>query len=237
MRKSLLVGALSCLFLGAVPSLRADSLSPNATVVPSSGSVTGTVVADTGNMSYTLLAGSKVKGTGTVREVVVTGDTNNPYPGGLTFIYQLAGVSTGDIARITGDGYALKKTDVIVADAGSSSVTLTYLPSTPAFVSGGTAASTADRSSLIADNGDTVGFNFSSKLNPGDNSELLIIRTDATGYQPGDISLLDSGIASLGGFSPTPEPSTLAIFGLQMVGLGAFLVYRRKQSLQLARGA
>jgi hypothetical protein len=184
-------------------------------------------------MSYTLLAGGKPKGTGTVREVVVSGDNNNPY-GGLTFIYQVSSVGTGDIGRITGDGYTLKKTDVIVADAASSSVTLTYLAGTTPFSSGGTAASTADRSTMAADGGDTVGFNFSSFLNPGNNSELLIIRTNATGYQAGDIALLDSGIASLGGFSPTPEPSTMALLGLQVVGLGGFLVYRRKRQAQVA---
>jgi hypothetical protein len=233
MRKTLLVAAVSSLFLGAGTPVRADSLMPGGSVVPSSGSVTGTVLSDTGTMSYSLLAGSKTKGTGTVREVVVSGDSNNPY-GGLTFIYQVSGVSTGDIGRITGDGYTLKKTDVIVADAGSSSVTLTYLPGTSHFVSGGTAASTADRSTMPADAGDTVGFNFSSFLNPGNNSELLIIRTNATGYQPGDIALLDSGIASLTGFSPTPEPSTMALLGLQVIGLGAFLVYRRKRQARMA---
>src|SRR5262249_7816215 len=130
------------------------------------------------------------------------------------FVYQVTNVATGDLARIAGDGYTLKKTDVV----GSGS---------------GAVPSSATRSTLPADGGDTVSFNFSPAFTSG-GSELLIIRTDATGFEKGDITVFNSGTgsASLSGFSPTPEPATFALFGLQGAGLGAFFLYRRRMRLQ-----
>ena len=220
MNKTARVLALSlALFFCAVASVRAGTLLPGDSLAPlpfGAVSAGATLVADTGDLSYTLLAGSTVKGTGTIRESVFSGDTNNPNAG-LTFIFEITDVKTGDIGRLTSDGYAGWATDVVT---GSGSV----------------APESETRSTLLSDGGDTVGFNFHPQVDVGRSSSFMIIRTDAAGYGPGDIGLLDSGIDSLQGFSPTatstavPEPSSLVMF-LCMAGLaGAYSVSRRANS-------
>jgi hypothetical protein len=235
MQKTLRVLALSLVPFLCAASVRAGILTPGGTLspIPPANGVNGSVAADTGDLGYTLLAGGFVKGTGTVREAVVSGDVDNPL-GGLTFIYQISRVESGDIGRLAGDGYAGWQTDVVTSDS-SSLITLTYLPGTSEFVTNGSLSpSGADRTTLAADGGDVVGFNFDSpfQLDPGQTSELLIVRTDARSYGSGDIGLLDSGVDSQVGFSPNatstavPEPSSLVLC-LCMAGfVAAFAVSR-----------
>jgi hypothetical protein len=211
MRKSLFVVSLLCLLI--TTSAQAGPLPPGGTVSPvPSGSSTGTIIADTGNVAYTLLGSG---GTGSAREVVVSGDTFNPN-GGLTFVYQVTRVTSDEVGRLTANHYHGFKTDVIVEDAASSPFS--------GFMSGGVIPGMATRSTVAADGGDVIGFDFGNSLDvSAGNSELLIIRTDASRFASGDIFLIDGGLAKLSGFAPAPEPSTIA---LMLVGLIALVGYR-----------
>jgi hypothetical protein len=82
---------------------------------------------------------------------------------------------------------------------------------------------------------DTVGFNFidgtlggSGVLSPGTNSALLFIKTDATQFTAGSVSLINDATANIAAFAPVvPEPGTWALVAIG-TGLGVFLRGRRQ---------
>jgi hypothetical protein len=98
--------------------------------------------------------------------------------------------------------------------------------------SGGIAPIEADRSV----GGNTVGFNFGLPpvgIAHGQSSDILIIRTNATGYRPGIANIIDGNIASVDAWAPSPEPvsSSLLLGGLFGVGLVVTRKFRaRRQS-------
>jgi hypothetical protein len=85
------------------------------------------------------------------------------------------------------------------------------------FVAGTETPDTADR-----DNFGVVGFNFlqgtagaaSGKIDPGETSSILVVRTDATLFAPGTSSVINGGAASVATFMPViPEPATIGLLG------------------------
>lgn len=94
------------------------------------------------------------------------------------------------------------------------------------FVDGTVEPVTVDRNSV----GDVVGFNFNpptfAEIQPGQTSNVLVIRTNATNFIAGNASVIDGGVTTVASFEPTgtpqtstPEPSTLMLFGSGLVGL------------------
>jgi hypothetical protein len=76
----------------------------------------------------------------------------------------------------------------------------------------------------------TVGFNFGAgssapKINPGETSSILVIRTNATNFGIGSTSIINGAVANIATFAPAassdvPEPATYALMGAGLVALG-----------------
>jgi len=78
---------------------------------------------------------------------------------------------------------------------------------------------------------DVVGFNFlTTPVLAGTNSALLFIKTDATAYTAGGVSMIDGTTVTIPAFAPTavPEPSSWALVVLSVAM--ATLVVRRRNS-------
>jgi hypothetical protein len=189
----------------------------------------GTLLADTGLQSYTELdAFGHVKGTGTVREIVVKGDTSNPNGStALTFIYQVSASSgfVGHVSMTDYTGFATDASAVLASTQNSND------PSgTGSFTATSSPAGLLKGSFPINRTGDgsTVSFDFDDgKFGAGKTSAVMIIRTDSRSFVAGSISVIDGGVGNVPGFAPGPEPTSLVLFGGCFLGLGAAALKRR----------
>lgn len=150
------------------------------------------------------------------------------FGGFLDFYYQVRNDSAENLVhRLTGSAFTGYLTDVwYVLDGG-----LVPCSACPGgfFETGTQDPLTFDRDGF----GEVVGFNFPTpdfEVNPGEASLLLLIRTDATAYGPGFVSVINSGSFTDDAFDPAvqvPDPaSSLLLFGIGLLGTGAM---RRKR--------
>lgn len=158
-----------------------------------------TVLANTGVLAFTAVGGLF---SGTVDEIVA----RDSVTGFLDFIFQVHNnlVSTDAIGRVTTNNF-----DSFTTDVGySSTVFITIMGA------GTRVPSTVDRLTT-----DVVGFNFADVLlggiKPGQTSDLLVIKTNASAFGPGKVNFLDGDIAQTNVFAPTavPEPTSLLLLG------------------------
>ena len=93
----------------------------------------------------------------------------------------------------------------------------------------------ADRSSTLADNGATINFHFPGTVPPGSMSTLNIVETTATNFQAGNYTLQDGVNLTVSAFgvgplttTAVPEPSTMVVAGLGILGFVGYGLRRRK---------
>lgn len=220
----------------------ADPLPVGGDVTPSIVNTTGvsagsTILADSG-----WLSSATVNGTGQGREIVVGGDTNNPY-GGLDFIYQVQNTSTSAGIKVSAmDAFRFGSflTDVIAANPGSSSFT----NGSNSFATPGPTGNNPTGATRSDDFGNgTVGnqvtFNFGSNasgtLPQNAYSDLLIVQTNAPNYKPGIIDFNAGGTSDhLAGFEPAaaPEPSSVVLLSVCLAALGAAGALQRRKEVE-----
>jgi hypothetical protein len=186
----------------AAPLLPNTSMAATPEVEPLGGSVVaGPLVTPLTGAAFTA----------TLTSTVYSGDTANPFPGGLTFVYVVHndGTSVDAIGRTTLNGFANFQTDASYSTLSS-----------------GTAPATMNRSI----NGNVVGFSFvgpplgPAVLAPGTTSMTLVIQTDATAWTTDIGNVIDGSIASGRIYAPAvPEPATMMLL---VAGLGLF--WRRR---------
>ncbi len=230
MKKTLLLS-----LLGTITSLTVPTLSANIIIAGGSGSpdVFGATTGD----GLTLLASTTqtinpVPGTSfnaTYTEWVYsdTGGTVSASGGSaglcqncLDFFIEVSNAGPGVEERISTASFAGFSTDVGYNTAG-----VTGGPAAPA---SGIIPNTVDRST----DGSVVGFNYTtSNITTGQNTVLLEIQTNATNFIAGTVSVQDGTSGFNAGFAPSsaPEPGTMALLGLGLIGLGMAKVNRNKK--------
>jgi hypothetical protein len=163
--------------------------------------------------------------TGFLTSTVYDNDATNPFgPTALTFTYLLANnpTSTHELHRFTVSSFQNFATDVSYSS-----------------LSGGLEPTFIDRNPL----GDVVGFSFPTPippvlasfgaLAPGMTSRLMVIQTNATLFTFTTASVINgstTGVLSLAPDVLVPEPSTLALGALGLIGTVAIAVRKRRRA-------
>jgi len=148
---------------------------------------------------------------GTIQSWVYSGDANNPFAGGLTFVYQInisaASTTFADSFADSADWAGF------LTDVGSKKTGVQINPAS------------ANRDS------DILTWVFSpTHVTAGKSSALLIVETNAKKYQNDAFNVHDGGTSSADAYVPLAVPDgglTVALLGGALIGLGAI---RRKLS-------
>jgi hypothetical protein len=146
--------------------------------------------------------------------------------GTLDFYYQVTNNSPAptfdEVHRVTTSSFFGFTTDVSFVTNGGS---------IPAAAAPGGSFSNGTQDPVNIDrsgSGSVVGFNFPTgfEVNAGETSVVLMVRTNAVNFVPGNVSVINSGTVTRPAFAPSvvPEPASLA-----MVGVGLLAAGRRRR--------
>jgi hypothetical protein len=181
--------------------------------------VGATLLATTGakTWSYTTTAGTT---SGEYESLVYSDPTNVYCAGCLDFLFLVFNnaSSADNLDRVTDSAFGAFSTDIgYLGPPSSCSLGPNVNPTT------------VDRSNDGGGVGNVAGFNFSGgSLKKGDCTSVLVVETNTKLFTNGNLSIIDSGTATVASFQPTaiPEPASMALMGTFL--LGAYGVLRRK---------
>jgi len=204
---SFLLCVVLCVGLIAAPAWASPLLSGVSALAPAEPDPLGGVAVAGPLVSP--LVGARF--TATITSTVIAGDAANPFPGGLTFVYQVANspVSIDALGRVTIDGYTGWLTDA------------SFQPGP------GLPPATMDRSTT----GDVVGFSFvepplgPTALVPGSTSMSLVVQTNAPVFSINVGNVIDGSIAAGPVYAPNPVPEP----GAAMLLLGGVALLMRRR--------
>lgn len=162
--------------------------------------------------------------TGNLVSSVYNNDPTNPFgPAGLTFTYLLHNDATSvhELHRFTVSSFAAFGTDVSYS-AFSVGVPPTYI----------------DRN--VA--GDVVGFNYPTPIPqillsngaifPGATTALMVIQTNAPNFTPTLAAVIDGSVTMVASLAPAPlipEPGSIVLAGMSILGLAAVCWRKRRR--------
>ncbi|HEV3333494.1 MAG TPA: hypothetical protein VG096_21065 [Bryobacteraceae bacterium] len=188
----------------------ATLVAPGATNVAGAATTntwSGPAVADTGAVTVTNGTESV-----TMQEQIFVDTGAGLCAGCLDWVITAADV-TGDIGRVTAFGFSSNA--AVLTDVG--------------FLAGsGIAPTTVDRN--VSSGSSVIGFNFAPAIQPGNGTDVLVIKTNVSSFVPGTLSALDGVPVTTNAWGVAPEPNMTCLLSVLALGILG-IAYRKNKNV------